>query len=179
MPFFGPAYSGPAKIHYLFVDAGSLRGRLDNLFARFFQGQAYTIAFPALASGFTKVFWYDAIPVKTDNKDETTYNRRAAPQLEMLDGASNVDRIHIYEGDVRKRRKRNEQKKVDVMIAVDMLTHTFRRNMHEATLLTGDNDFKPLVDALVHDGMFVTLWYPPDETSKELMRGNCSPLFMR
>jgi hypothetical protein len=38
------------------------------------------------------------------------------------------------------------------------------------TLLTGDNDFKPLVDALVQDGMFVTWWFPPEETSRELMQ---------
>jgi hypothetical protein len=50
-----------------------------------------------------------------------------------------------------------------------MLTHSFRRNMHRATLLTGDLDFKPLVDALVHEGMFVTLWYPPKATNKELI----------
>jgi hypothetical protein len=62
------------------------------------------------------------------------------------------------------------KKKVDVMLTVDMLTHTFRRNMHKATLLTGDNDFKPLIDALVQDGMFISLLYPPDETSKELMQ---------
>ncbi len=61
------------------------------------------------------------------------------------------------------------QKKIDVMIAVDMLTHTFRRNMHQATLLTSDLDFKPLLDALVHEGMFVTLWYPPNDTNKELV----------
>jgi uncharacterized LabA/DUF88 family protein len=42
--------------------------------------------------------------------------------------------------------------------------------MHQATLLTGDNDFKPLIDALVQDGLFVTLMYPPDETSRELMQ---------
>jgi len=41
--------------------------------------------------------------------------------------------------------------------------------MHEATLLTGDLDFKPLVDALVYEGMFVTLWYPPATTAKELI----------
>jgi hypothetical protein len=56
------------------------------------------------------------------------------------------------------------------MLTVDMLTHAFRRNMHKATLLTGDNDFKPLLDALVQDGMFVSLLYPPDETSRELMQ---------
>ena len=55
------------------------------------------------------------------------------------------------------------------MLTVDMLTHSFRKNMGRATLLTGDNDFKPLIDALVQDGMLVNLWYPPDETSRELI----------
>jgi hypothetical protein len=64
----------------------------------------------------------------------------------------------------------SSKKKVDVMLTVDMLTHAFRKNMHKATLLTGDNDFKPLIDALVQDGMFVTLWYPTGETSAELMQ---------
>jgi len=49
------------------------------------------------------------------------------------------------------------------------LTHSFRRNMQEATLLTGDLDFKPLIDTLVHEGMFVNLWYPRGETAKELI----------
>jgi uncharacterized LabA/DUF88 family protein len=92
------------------------------------------------------------------NETDQAYEARVRPQRELFDSAAGVDRVHVYEGDARRRRKRGlEQKKVDVMIAVDMLTHTFRRNMHEATLLTGDNDFKPLVDALVHEGMFITI----------------------
>jgi hypothetical protein len=55
------------------------------------------------------------------------------------------------------------------MIAVDMLTHSFRRNMHQAALLTADLDFKPLVDALVQDGMHVELWYPHGKPNKELI----------
>jgi uncharacterized LabA/DUF88 family protein len=53
----------------------------------------------------------------------------------------------VAAGDARRRRKVGLQhKKADVMIAVDMLTHPFRHNMHQTTLLTGDNDFKPLID---------------------------------
>ena len=53
------------------------------------------------------------------------------------------------------------------MIAADMLTHTIRRNMDEATLLAGDGDFTPLLDALSNEGMFVWLYHPP-RASKEL-----------
>ncbi len=147
-----------------------MRGRLKNVSQKFYGAREFKIDFKKLVSGFTKVFYYDALPVREQNETEDAYAQRIKPQKDLLDAASGVDRIHVYEGDARRRRKAGlEQKKVDVMIAVDMLTHTFRRNMHQATLLTGDNDFKPLVDALVHEGMFVTLWYPPDETSKELL----------
>ncbi|MBD2254416.1 NYN domain-containing protein [Nostoc parmelioides] len=47
---------------------------------------------------------------------------------------------------------KKEQKEIDIMIAVDMLTHSFQKNMDEATLLAGDLDFKPLIDALVLNG---------------------------
>ena len=33
--------------------------------------------------------------------------------------------------------------------------------MGECTLLAGDIDFHPLIDALVREGMLVTLWHPP------------------
>lgn len=58
------------------------------------------------------------------------------------------------------------------MIAVDMLTHSFYGNMHKATFLTSDLDFKPLIDALVQHGMYVTLWYGTglkSRASKELI----------
>lgn len=41
--------------------------------------------------------------------------------------------------------------------------------MHRATLLTSDSDFVPLIDALVKEGMFVTLWYPPRDTNIDLI----------
>jgi uncharacterized LabA/DUF88 family protein len=170
MPLFGGAYTGPQEVHYLFVDGGALRGRLNNVSQRLFNGQTFNINFVPLAQEFTKVFYYDALPVREERETESDYHNRIKAQREMLDSAAGIDKIHVYEGDARRRRKFGlQQKKVDVMITVDMLTHSFRRNMHRATLLTGDNDFKPLLDALVQEGMFTTLWYPPDETSTELL----------
>jgi uncharacterized LabA/DUF88 family protein len=167
----GAAYTGPREVHYLFVDGGALRGRLDNLSKRFFGEARLAINFQTLAGNYAKVFYYDAVPVREREESESNYDQRIKPIRDILDSAANVDRLHVYEGDARRRRRRGlEQKKVDVMLTVDMLTHTFRKNMHQATLLTGDNDFKPLIDALVQDWMFVTLMYPPEETSKELLQ---------
>jgi hypothetical protein len=92
-----------------------------------------------LTNTYSKVFYYDALPERKSDEDDQTYHTRIAPQRHLFDRLSNLDRFHVYEGDVRRSSSRRgpEQKKIGVMIAVDMLTHSFRRNMHEATLLTG------------------------------------------
>jgi uncharacterized LabA/DUF88 family protein len=164
-------YFGPREIKYLFIDGGCLRECLARMSNTYAGGACLRPDYGTLTRAYSKVFYYDALPArKSDDKDES-YKLRIMPQRSLFDHLSNLDRFHVYEGDVRRSAARRgpEQKKVDVMIAVDMLTHSFRRNMHEATLLTGDLDFKPLIDALVQEGMFVTLWYPPGETSKELI----------
>lgn len=175
-------YPGPKEIHYLFVDGGALRGRLKNLSDRHFGGVTFDINFQALAAPFTKVFYYDALRLKNPGESDSDYEERIRPESAILDSATATDGIHVYTGDVRQRRRRGaEQKKVDVKLTVDMLMHAVRRNMHRATLLTGDVDFKPLIDALVQEGMFITLWYPPEETNPELIHAADSrtPLNMR
>jgi len=147
-----------------------LLSSIHNLSAKYFNMQAFEIDFSKMKGGYTKVFYYDALPIREREELEEVHKERIREKTEFLDRVAAVDGVHVYEGDARKRRRRGlEQKKVDVMLTVDLLTHTFRKNMHRATLLTGDNDFKPLVDTVVQDGMYITLWYPPDETSRELI----------
>jgi len=171
MSISGPGYSGPKEVKYLFIDGGCLRVVLDRMAATYAGGVVLNLDYGTLTSAYSKVFYYDALPERKLSEDDPTYHARIAPQRRLFDRLSSLDRFHVYEGDVRRSSARRgpEQKKIDVMIAVDMLTHSFRRNMHEATLLTGDLDFKPLIDALVQEGMFVTLWYPPSVTAKELI----------
>ena len=171
MVISGAGYTGPREIRYLFVDGGCVRAVIKDISARYAGGASLELNYDQLTSGYTKVFYYDALPGKKKEETIVDYEARIELQRRFLDEISSLDRFHVYEGDMRRSRVRrgNEQKKIDVMIAVDMLTHTFRRNMHEATLLTSDLDFKPLLDALVYEGMFVTLWYPPNDTNKELV----------
>jgi len=68
----------------------------------------------------------------------------------------------------RRRHKEPRQKEVDVLLAVDMLTHGFNKNMTRAALLAGDLDFRPVVEALVRAGIFVEVWYEKRSGSKYL-----------
>lgn len=162
---------GSEKVRYLFIDGGCLDSLLETMSNGLFGGTKLEINYHRLAAGFQKVFYYDCLPAKKHGENETDYQNRIQTKVDLFNDLRSVDRFHVYEGTARYRDKRRgqEQKQVDIMIAVDMLTHSFRRNMTEATLLTGDLDFKPLIDALVQDGMYVSLWYPKGKTNYELV----------
>jgi uncharacterized LabA/DUF88 family protein len=156
---------------YIFIDGGCLKSTLLDIEKRYSPERPLQVDYEILTAGFNKVFYYDALPSKHSAENADAYEERLEAAIQFHDKLGALDRFHVYEGDTRRSPslRRQEQKKVDVMITVDMLTHAFRSNMQEATLLTGDLDFKPLLDALVNDGMFVTLWYPPKKTNRGLI----------
>lgn len=163
--------TGLEKISYLFIDGGCLDSVLAIFSKELFSDQKIEIDYYRLAKGYQKVFYYDCLPVQKKDENDSDYQKRIEPRIDLFNKLKSLDGFHVYEGTARLRDKRRgqEQKQVDIMIAVDMLTHSFRRNMHEATLITGDLDFKPLIDALVQDGMYVSLLYPKGRVNYELV----------
>src|SRR5277367_4656558 len=154
---------GKRAIVYLFVDAGCLREQLDAMAKTYAAGHPFEVDYQHLMyrapvtapASVSKVFYYDALPGRQKEESDPDFDARRNASKLHLDRLHSLNGFHVYEGDVRRSnpRRGNEQKKIDVLITVDMLTHSFRKNMDEAILLTGDLDFKPLIDALVQDGM--------------------------
>ena len=167
----GGRYAGPRENNYLFIDGGCLRAILEQLSNDYFGGSIIELDYDIVRGKFTKVFYYDCIKPRKKDESEDDYKRRIAPQEELHNHIRGLNGYHVYEGIARRRRKKDapEQKKVDVMIAVDMLTHTYMGNMHRATLMTSDLDFVPLINALVWGGMYVELWYQKGRTNDELI----------
>lgn len=110
MPLYSP--STPNPVSYLFVDAGALRGHLATVSRRHFGGQLFKVDLAKMVGSHTRVFYYDALPVRERDEDEGTYKARIQTQSEELNAASSIDRVHVYEGDAHRRKKRGlEQKK--------------------------------------------------------------------
>ena len=89
---------------------------------------------------------------------------------ELFNYIRSLDGFHVPEGSVSRspKARKRRQKEVDVLLAVEALTHAFRKNMDCAILLTGDLDFRPLVEQLIYLGTYVELWCVPEHTSEEL-----------
>lgn len=174
MPVYTGGHGNPRAKRFLFVDAGSLEDAIKEFSTRYFSGIELPIKLSALKSGlgefFDRIFYYDAIHTQRSDETGEVYTARTAAKRELLANLAETDGFDVFEGDVRRQRpERPGQKKVDVAIAVDMLTHTFRETMDESALLTSDLDFEPLLRALAQQGMSVTLYHQKKAT-RELRR---------
>jgi uncharacterized LabA/DUF88 family protein len=166
-----PIFSDPSRppIEYLFIDGAYLREVLNQQSQTYFSGDTITLNFDTLTSGFQKKFYYDCLPPKRSGESREDYESRIKTQIDFYNKLRSLNGFHVFLGTTASEGGRARQKGVDIMIAVHMLTHCFRRNMEKTTLLTGDLDFKPLIESLVQDGMDVTLWFEDISTSKELV----------
>ncbi len=165
----GYAVNMPKPVEYLFIDGAYLRKCLDSWSSKFFKGKPVELDFEILAKGFQKTFYYDCLSPQNKGENQVDYDNRLIPQKNFFNSLREHNGFHVYEGTTSGTGGRARQKQIDIMIAVHMLSHTIRGNMSKTTLLAGDLDFKPVVDALVQEGMYVTLWCEKRSTSRELL----------
>jgi uncharacterized LabA/DUF88 family protein len=161
-------YRGPREVSYLFIDGGYFRKTVEGVVERYCNSERFSLDYSKLGSGFTKSFYYDGPIPRRRGEPLESYSVRLQEQVDLHNSIRNISGFHVFVGALVGNGGRARQKQIDVKISVDMLMHTIRRNMHQATLIAGDQDFKPLLDALVQEGMYVTLWCESGHTSSEL-----------
>lgn len=164
---------------YLFVDGGSLRETIALFESDLYGGVKVDVDYRRVGHGYRKIFYYDCLPAlaSTEGKSaaekqvlEDAHQKRHDEQERLFAHLQTLDGWHVVEGYSKPRRRRQmEQKEVDVLIAVDMLSHTHRKNMDAIGFITGDQDFRPLVEAVVREGMFITLLFEPRHTGLQLI----------
>jgi uncharacterized LabA/DUF88 family protein len=122
--------------------------------------------------GAFKMFYYDCEDqIQRTNETEKTFKSRVGQQQAQLDEIRSIVGAHVRLGALAgSSQKRRRQKGVDILLAVDMMNHAIHQNMRRAVLVSGDADFKPLVESMVQIGMFVEIVGDSKRTAKELIR---------
>ena len=157
---------------YLYVDARYLRRVFDDCLTPFV-GSPVEVHWRLVKERFRaqRVFYYDCVDdLPRKGESETELRDRVSQQERELEAIGSLDGYFLRLGTVRGDPKRRRQKEVDVLIAVDMLTHLYRQHMTHALLLAGDLDFKPVVEAVVEQGTTVTVAFEPKSGSRALAR---------
>jgi len=146
---------------YLFIDGEYLR-RIHREAMQSFFGADGDLELSALMreAQASRAYFYDSLDdAPRQGEDEAACGARIAPVKKFFAGLQELSGFHVRLGTMAGQGKRRRQKEVDILLAVDMLTHGFNGSMQKAVLVAGDLDFRPIVEALVRNGVFVEIWY--------------------
>ena len=61
------------------------------------------------------------------------------------------------------------QKRVNILLAVELVRRSWAKNIGTAVLVTGDSDFVPAIEAAKDAGVLVQLWYSRNSVHTELI----------
>jgi len=116
-----------------------------------------------------RFFYYDCLrDIKKATETDQEFTARVQYQHESFKAIQSLLGFHVRLGSLSGTGKKLRQKKVDVLLAVEMLDNAFRKNMAGAVLLAGDADFIPVVEAVMRLGTWVEVCYDPHGASEEL-----------
>lgn len=117
-----------------------------------------------------KTFFYDCIDEdKRQNESPAEHDERLELMRQEIEAIKDIEGCHVRLGDVTgKKIKKKRQKRVDVQLAVDMLTHAFHKNYDSAMLIAGDLDFAPAVEEVVRLGRHVIVGSHPRSCARGL-----------
>ena len=118
--------------------------------------------------------WISETPTEDEIRRQETYDgfRREIEEL---------DRWALRHGKLQKRwdgqKEIFEQKRVDVLLSVDLVRHAAAGHIQHAILLAGDSDFIPAVQSAKDSGVTVSLWCGPTNTVHSELVSRCDSTF--
>jgi len=114
-----------------------------------------------------RCYFYYCAPWMSPEPTENEKRRMKEHEYFMRE-IKNLPRWAVRLGKLQKRRDGNrdyyEQKRVDVLLSVDMVRHSAAGHIQHAILIAGDSDFIPAVEAAQESGATVSLWCSEDNT---------------
>jgi hypothetical protein len=107
-----------------------------------------------VGGGIIRSHYYTAVQGDHPTVEEVTFDLRAAG---------------IAAPRVFKKVRGMRSKRVDITLATEMLMHAARRHFDIGILVTGDEDYVPLIEAVKAEGLGVHVWSLPDGLSPQLV----------
>lgn len=166
----------------LFIDAGYLDKLCQEVYAVPSGGRKVPLAldlkrFPAAIAPPKpwRVFYYYCLPYQDDPPLPAQHAAREA-KARFIAFLGGLRGWVLREGRIEKRGAPNRpdqavyvQKRVDVMLAVDLVRLAWRQEMGRAVLVAGDADFVPAVEDARAAGVHVLLRYAPGTAHGDLV----------
>ena len=146
----------------IYIDGGYLDNvlRRDHKSVRFDYGKFMTRT--RGGDDLLRAYYYHCMPYQSSPPTDEERKRFAAKQR-FINVLNHIPRVEVRLGDLQRHgvTKNGDdiyvQKRVDVMMAVDMVLLAAKHRVDRIVLLTGDSDAIPAVEAVKAEGVIVTL----------------------
>ncbi len=92
-------------------------------------------------------------------------SRRYAGQRQFFEQLDRLPRFEVrlgrlaFRGHDQQGRPRFEQKRVDILLGVDMVLHAVKQAIQEVVLVAGDSDFIPAIEVAKNEGALIRLFH--------------------
>jgi len=111
-------------------------------------------------------FYYCAPWMSTEPTDSE--KRRMEDHNLFMEEISSIERWAVRLGKLQRRwdgyKEYFEQKRVDVLLSVDMVRHAASGHIEHVIIVAGDSDFIPAIESTKDSGATVSLWCGEDNT---------------
>jgi len=150
----------------IFIDGAYLDKLLDHEFGR--ARIDYGAFAKQLAQGpeMLRTYYYHCPPYQNNPPTEDE-RRRTSSKNRFFTALSSLSRFQVRLGKLAFRGLNQQgapifvQKRVDIMLGVDMVQLAATRQITRAVLLAGDSDFVPALEIVKQHGVLVVLWHGP------------------
>ena len=108
-----------------------------------------------------RTYYYTCMPYQSDpptNDEKERYRRHS----QFIYNLKRCNRFEVRLGRLKRVRDDFEQKRVDVLLSVDLVRMSWGKQIDRAILVTADSDFVPAVQAAKEAGVITKLAYSPD-----------------
>jgi uncharacterized LabA/DUF88 family protein len=165
-PFLVPDMTNCA----IFIDGGYFTKVIENYFNR------SKISYQRLSDHLShdtprlRTYWYDCMPYQSNPPKPEESAKHAAKAKFFHAVTRQVQRFQLRLGRLRKRGDGSfEQKRVDVLLGIDMVRLCSKKQIDLVILIAGDADLVPAVEACKEEGSIVRLYYKTGNVSDELL----------
>ncbi|MGH7561372.1 MAG: NYN domain-containing protein [Gemmatimonadales bacterium] len=148
----------------VFIDGGYLDHMLRSQFGQARIDYGALVQKMAGSSALLRAYYYHCLPHQS-NPATTEEKERIAGMQRFTDRLRRLEKFEVrlgklaYRGEDTSGKKIFEQKRVDIMLAVDLVLLASKRTIDRAVLFTGDSDFLPAVSAAKNEGVILGLWH--------------------
>lgn len=148
----------------IFMDGGYLDKLVEREFGRVHVDLGKLATELAGGKPLLRAYYYHCPPYQGDPPTEEE-SQRVAQRDRFYAALHRLPRFQVRLGKLAKRGEDGGgrpiflQKRVDVMLAVDMVQLSLTRQISHVVLLAGDSDFVPAIDVVKQNGVSVVLWH--------------------